>query len=100
MDVKNKNLVRKNSQKRNHKIYGTTHNATTSDKIKEKQKIELQENMRRILEEVREYIDQGLFVVCIYSQLFVYTLNFPPHSHSYAFELNLFIFQKTYVNLF
>ena len=72
----------------------------TSDKIKEKQKIELQENMRRILEEVREYIDQGLFVVGIYSQLFVYTLNFPPHSHSYTSEFNLFIFQKTYVNLF
>ena len=68
MDVKNKKLVRKNSQKRNYKIYGTTHNATTSDKIKEKQKIELQENMRRILEEVREYIDQGLFVVCTYLQ--------------------------------
>ena len=100
MDVKNKNLVRKNSQKRNHKIYGTTHNATTSDKIKGKQKIELEENMRRILEEVREYIDQGLFVVGIYSQLFVYTLNFPPHSHSYTSEFNLFIFQKTYVNLF
>ena len=99
MDVKNKNLVRKNSQKRNHKIYGTTHNATTSDKIKEKQKIELQENMRRILEEVREYIDQGLFV-CIYSQLFVYTLNFSPHSHSYTSEFKHFIFQKTYVNLF
>ena len=88
MDVKNKNLVRKNSQKRNHKIYGTT-----SDKIKEKQKIELQENMRRILEEVREYIDQGLFVVCIYSQLFVYTLNFSPLSHSYASEFS-FLFSR------
>ena len=94
MDVKNKKLVRKNSQKRNHKIYGTTHNATTSDKIKEKQKIELQENMRRILEEVREYIDQGLFVVCIYSQLFVYTLNFSPLSLTPILLNSTFLFSR------
>ena len=94
MDVKNKKLVRKNSQKWNHEIYGTTHIATTSDKIKGKQKIELQENMRRILEEVREYIDQGLFVVCIYSQLFVYTLNFSPLSLTPILLNSTFLFSR------
>ena len=62
MDDKDKNiekLVRKNSQQMNHKISGPN---VISDKIKVQQKQELKENMRKILEEVREYIDQGLLV--------------------------------------
>ena len=62
MDDKDKNiekLVRKNSQQMNHKISDPN---AISDKIKGQQKKELKENMRKIIEEVREYIDQGLLV--------------------------------------
>ena len=77
MNDKNKNiedLVRKNSPKNNHRIYEKLFRKAISKKIKGEQRVELKENMRNILEEVREYIIQGWFV--FFRQLFVYTLNF------------------------
>ena len=93
MDDKNKNiedLVRKNSPKNNHRIYEKLFRKAISKKIKGEQRVELKENMRNILEEVREYIIQGLFV-------FFRHLKFSSLSRFY--NSDFLFFQKIYVNL-